>query len=252
MTDDSEVNAEPMRVQKFLSRAGHCSRREGEALMKQGRVDVNGEVCREMGSKVVPGEDVVEVDGRRVVLPDEFTHVFVNKPVGHVTTLDDPRGRPTVEDLLPDEMPRLWPVGRLDQDSSGLLLMTNDGELTHRLTHPSFEARKRYRVELAEEPDDSVLGNWRRGIELEDGYVTVPAEVKVVDRSGSGAVLEVTLTEGKNRQIRRMAEATGNEVESLERIGVGPLEIGGLEAGEWRELSDEEVGELEEEVDLER
>ncbi len=220
--------------------------------MKQGRVEVNGEVCRELGSKVEPGRDHVEVDGNLVELPDEFTYALVHKPVGHVTTLDDPRGRPTVVDILPDDAPRLWPVGRLDQDSSGLLLMTDDGNLTHRLTHPSFEARKHYRVHLSAPPDATTLDRLRGGVELDDGYTTVPADIDVVETGGDGATLEVTLTEGKNRQIRRMAEAVGHGVESLTRIGVGPVRLEGLEPGNWRYASDEEVRGLEREVDLER
>jgi len=239
-----------MRVQKYLSRAGYCSRREGERLMELGRVHVNGEVCRELGSKVDPDEDVVEVDGRRVELPEEFTYLLLNKPEGYVTTLDDPQGRKTVADLVPEEAGRLWPVGRLDRDSSGLLLMTDDGIMTHRLTHPSFEARKHYRVRVDGRPDASQMDRLREGVRLEDGYVTEPADVEVVERSEESTVLEITLTEGKNRQIRRMADTVGHSVQSLHRNGVGPIAIGDLEPGATRELEEAEVDALYEEVDL--
>lgn len=239
-----------MRVQKYLSRAGYCSRRQGEALMKQGRVTINGEVCRELGSKIDPDQDSVEVDGRLIELPEDFTYILVHKPVGYVTTLDDPRGRPTVADLLDDDQPRLWPVGRLDLDSSGLLLMTDDGKLTHRLTHPSYEARKRYRVSVRGHVDDdsSALERLRNGVELDDGYVTEPADVHVVERRSASTLLDVTLTEGKNRQIRRMAEAIGHPVESLTRVAIGPIELGELEPGQSRPLTDEEIDSLYREV----
>lgn len=240
-----------MRVQKYLSRAGHCSRREGEDLMRQGRVRVNGEVCRELGAKVDPESDTVEVDGRPIDLPEQFTYVAIFKPEGYVTTLDDPRDRPTVVDLLDDDRPRLWPVGRLDQDSSGLLLMTDDGRLTHRLTHPSFEARKRYRVTVSDElrEGDPEITRLRDGIRLDDGYVTEPAEVEILDRGDGQTVLEVILTEGKNRQIRRMIDAVDREVDDLRRVAVGPLELGDLEPGDARELEPDDIRALYDEVD---
>ena len=218
--------------------------------MKQGRVTINGEVCRELGSKIDPDQDSVEVDGRLIELPEDFTYILVHKPVGYVTTLDDPRGRPTVADLLDDDQPRLWPVGRLDLDSSGLLLMTDDGKLTHRLTHPSYEARKRYRVSVRGHVDDdsSALERLRNGVELDDGYVTEPADVHVVERRSASTLLDVTLTEGKNRQIRRMAEAIGHPVESLTRVAIGPIELGELEPGQSRPLTDEEIDSLYREV----
>jgi pseudouridine synthase len=240
-----------MRVQKYLSRAGHCSRREGEDLMRQGRIRVNGDVCRELGTKVDPETDTVEVDGRPVELPEQFTYLVLFKPEGYVTTLDDPRDRPTVVDLLDDEAPRLWPVGRLDQDSSGLLLMTDDGVLTHRLTHPSYEARKRYRVAVRGELQDGEpkIARLRDGVRLDDGYVTEPAEVAVRNRGDGRTVLEVTLTEGKNRQIRRMVDAIGDEVLDLERVAVGPLTVRDLEPGETRSLEPDEIRALYDEVD---
>lgn len=219
--------------------------------MRQGRVEINGEVCRELGTKVDPDEDAVVVDGRRLSLPETHTYVLVHKPEGVVTTLEDPRGRETVVDLLDDELPRLWPVGRLDQDSSGAILMTNDGDLTHYLTHPSYEARKRYRVRVAGEIEegDGVPQRLRGGVALEDGYVTEPAEVDILASGDGTTLLRIVLTEGKNRQIRRMCDAVGLDVEWLQRRAVGPVELGELESGESRPLEDEEVRGLYREVD---
>lgn len=242
-----------MRVQKYLSRAGYCSRRESEDLMRMGRVQVNGDVCRELGTKIDPANDTVEVDGRVVELPERFSYVAVHKPVGYVTTLDDPQGRPTIVDLLDGELPRLWPVGRLDRDSSGLLLMTNDGDLTHRLTHPSFEARKHYRVrtEGALDREAAEIDRLREGVRLEEGYVTQPAEVQVAAREDGETILDMVLTEGKNRQIRRMVATVGYAVVELRRCAIGPLEIGALEPGESRHLEIDEIRALYREVDAE-
>ena len=240
-----------MRVQKYLSKAGYCSRRQGEDLMRQGRVRVNGEVCRELGSKVDPEADTVEVDGRTVELPDQFTYLLVHKPVDYVTTLDDPRGRKTVVDLLPDDAPRLWPVGRLDTDSSGLILMTNDGKLTHRLTHPSFEARKHYRAEVEGKLTEAsgALQRLRRGVRLDDGYETEPADVDIEEVGDGSTGLDVTLTEGKNRQSRRMADAVGHPVRRLARVGIGPVALDDLSPGDSRPLTDDEIEALYREVD---
>lgn len=245
MTDDTA-----MRVQKFLSKAGYCSRRQGEDLMRQGRVQVNGEVCRELGSKVTAGRDTVEVDGRRVSLPESFTYLLLNKPTGCVTTTDDPRGRKTVLDFLDDDAPRLWPVGRLDMDSSGALLLTNDGKLTHRLTHPKFEARKRYVVEVQGtlHADDAGLASMRDGMRLPSGDRLQPARIDVLGHPGDRTRLEVVLTEGKNRQIRRMFEAIDHPVTSLKRLAIGPVELEDLEPGELRRLTPREVEALYDEV----
>ena len=245
-TDD-----ESMRVQKFLSRAGVCSRREGEDLMRQGRVRINGEICREFGSTVEPGTDVVEVDGERIELPEESTYVLLHKPEDVVTTVDDPMGRETVVDLLPEDAPRLWPVGRLDRDSSGALLLTDDGDLTHRLTHPSFGAPKHYTVEIDGrlETGDRDLERLRNGVELDDGETTRTAEVSIHATSDrGGTILHMTLREGKNRQIRRMCRQIGFEVIDLHRHAIGSIGLDGLAPREWRRLSDDEVDSLYEET----
>lgn len=232
-----------MRVQKYLSRAGVCSRREGEDLMQQGRVKVNGEVCSELGSKVDPDSDRVEVDGDVVELPEQFTYMLLNKPTGYVTTLDDPHADRDITDLLDEGLPRIWPVGRLDEDSQGALLMTNDGRLTNGLTHPSFEAEKVYRVEV--EPSLSTnskkLKRLRDGVQIGGGEWTAPAKISVLDQKEGASVLRFGLIEGKNRQIRKMCKTVGHTVVDLERIEIGPVELGDLEPGETRPLSGEEI-----------
>jgi 23S rRNA pseudouridine2605 synthase len=218
--------------------------------MEKGSVVVNGEVCSELGSKVTPGEDRVEVDGTPVELPETFTYLMLNKPTGVVTTLNDPEGRQTVADLLPEDAPRLWPVGRLDLDTTGALLMTNDGNLTHKLTHPSFEADKHYRVILSAElaGDATELEQMRQGVELGGGHVTAPVDIEVLERSGGETECRFTLIEGRNRQIRRMTQQVGFSVRLLERTGYGPVEMGDLSTGEYRSLEADEIAALYDEV----
>ncbi|MFW5965877.1 MAG: pseudouridine synthase [Persicimonas sp.] len=242
--------ADKMRVQKYLSKAGVCSRRKGEDLMQAGRVQVNGETCRELGSKVVPGEDEVAVDGEVVSLPDQYVYLLVNKPENYITTLDDPKGRPIVTDLIPDKMPRIWPVGRLDWDSSGALIMTNDGKLTNLLTHPSQHVTKQYAVKVRGvlKNDSSKLDRLREGIEL-DGRKTKPAHIEVTRDNGNNTWMEFIITEGRNRQIRRMCEAIGHPVMKLRRYAVGAVTLDGLPSGSYRPLLFEEVEALYDDVD---
>lgn len=242
--------AEQMRVQKFLSKAGVCSRRKGEELMQQGRVTVNGEVCRELGSKVDPEGDQVTVDGELVELPQQYIYVLLNKPQGYITSLDDPHDRPIVTDLLPANMPRVWPVGRLDWDSEGVLLLTNDGKLTNLLTHPSHDVTKRYAVKVRGllKADSPKLERLREGIVL-DGQKTRPAHIEVVRDNGRNTWLEFTIAEGRNRQIRRMCDAISHPVMRLRRIAMGPITIEGLPSGAHRPLRSEEVEELYRAVD---
>ena len=244
--------ADKMRVQKFLSKAGVCSRRKGEELMQAGRVQVNGDVCTELGSKVVPGQDEVRVDGEQVSLPDQYIYILLNKPEQYITTLDDPKGRPIVTDLLPDKMPRIWPVGRLDWDSSGALILTDDGKLTNLLTHPSHEVTKQYAVKVRGLIKNSSpkLERLRRGIEL-DGVKTKPAHIEVTKDNGRNTWLEFIITEGKNRQIRRMCEAIGYPVMKLRRYAIGPVTLDGVPSGAYRPLLFEEVEALYDEVEAE-
>ncbi|HVC71501.1 MAG TPA: pseudouridine synthase [Acidimicrobiales bacterium] len=225
------------RLQKVLARVGLGSRRACEELIADGRVVVNGERAI-LGQRVDPTRDRVELDGVALPLLPGLVHYVLNKPVGVLTTADDPHGRPTVVSLVPNE-PRVFPVGRLDADSEGLLIMTNDGDLAQRLTHPSFGVEKEYLAEVEGVPSAGALRTLRQGVELEDG-MTAPATVGVV---GPG-VLRIVIHEGRNRQIRRMAEAVGHPVRRLVRTRIGTLCESDLGPGQWRPLSLTEVRDL--------
>jgi len=231
------------RLQKVLSTAGVASRRASEELIRQGRVSVNGVVVTTLGSKADPLRDEIRVDGRRIKSGSRLLYLLLNKPRGYVTTRRDPQRRRTVMDLVPRLSEYLYPVGRLDYDSEGLLLLTNDGDLAAALTHPRHEVERVYRVEVAGTPDARSLERLSRGIVL-DGERTAPAEIKVVfgekDRAAD-AVLLMTLREGRNRQVRRMCEAVGHPVKRLARIRIGPLTDKGLRLGQVRELTPAEV-----------
>ena len=242
-----------MRVQKFLSKAGVCSRRQGEQYMLDGRVAVNGELCTTLGSKVDPATDEVKVDGQLVELPQSYDYILLHKPKSYISTLDDPKGRPTVVDLLDDDLPRVWPVGRLDWDSEGLLLMTNDGKLTNLITHPSHQIKKTYvvRVRGTIHNQDAKIKKLRTGINLGGGETSRPASVQVMSDHGTTTDLQVGIHEGKNRQIRRMFDAVGHEVLRLQRVAIGPLTIGTLPPGKTRRLRPQEVADLYEWMDAE-
>ncbi len=234
MGDDHEG----VRLQKVLAQAGLGSRRTAEEMIERGRVRVNGERA-ELGRRVDPEADVIEVDGAQIGTKAGLVHYLLNKPAGVVTTASDPQGRPTVVELVPAE-PRVFPVGRLDADTEGLLLLTNDGDLTHRITHPSYGVEKEYLAEVASEPSRGALRALRQGVELDDG-ITAPAKIAVVgDR-----LLKLTIHEGRNRQVRRMCEAVGHPVVRLVRTRIGPLAERSLAPGEWRALSQDEVRALE-------
>lgn len=244
--------AEEMRLQKFLSKAGICSRRKAEEHMKAGRIKVNGAVCKELGTKVNPARDRVEFQGDLVTLPDSYIYILVNKPANYITTLDDPEDRPIITDLLPKNMPRIWPVGRLDWDSEGLLLMTNDGKLTNLMTHPSHEVPKTYAVKVRGLLDtrSPALEQIREGVRIEDDdYVTRPAELSLVRDNGRNTWLEVLIREGKNRQIRKMFDAVGFPVMKLRRIAIGPITIEGIASGAYRSMTYAEVLDLYAEVE---
>lgn len=229
--------AEPEKLQKVLARAGVASRRAVEILILEGRVTVNGAVAQ-VGQRVDVDTDVLEVDGVLVAAAPGLVHYLLHKPAGVVTTASDPQGRPTVVDLVPAE-PRVFPVGRLDADTEGLLLLTNDGELTHRITHPSHGVEKEYLVSVRGRPSRAALRKLREGVELDDG-VTAPAKVAQV----APDVLRLTIHEGRNRQVRRMCEAVGHPVLRLVRTRIGPITDTRLKAGEWRLLRPAEVAAL--------
>jgi pseudouridine synthase len=228
-----------MRLNAYLARAGVASRRRADELIRERRVYVNG-AAGEFNT-VVGSDDVVEVDGKRVE-PEPLHYVLLNKPSGVVTTADDPQGRPTVVDLV-SHPTRVMPVGRLDVDTTGALLLTNDGELAHRLAHPSFGVPKAYDVDVLGSPSPEQLATLRSGVELEDGP-TAPAEARIIRRGTRVSRIEVTVHEGRNHQVKRMCAAVGLPVEHLHRRRYAGLRLVGIEQGEWRELTPDEVVEL--------
>ena len=225
------------RLQKVLARVGIGSRRVCEDLIAEGRVLVDGEVAV-LGRRVDVETALIELDGAPIGVRPDLVHYLLNKPAGVVTTADDPEGRPTVVGLVPTE-PRVFPVGRLDFGTEGLLLLTNDGELAHRLTHPSFGVEKEYVAELQGSPSRATLRRLREGIELDDG-VTAPARAALLEPS----VLRLTIHEGRNRQVRRMCDAIGHPVVRLIRTRIGPLADRSLAPGAWRELAGDELRSL--------
>jgi 23S rRNA pseudouridine2605 synthase len=224
-----------VRLNAYLARAGVASRRKADELIKAGRVTVNGEPGQL--NTFVESRDVVEVDGRRVD-KQPLTYLLLNKPAGTVTTARDPQGRRTVVELVPRD-PRVVPVGRLDADTTGALLLTNDGELAHRLAHPRYGVEKTYIVDVEGEPDDSALRRLESGVELDDGR-TAPARARRLARNR----LELTIHEGRNRQVKRMLEAVGHPVQRLHRSAYAGLTVEGLEPGAWRELEPSDVDRL--------
>jgi 23S rRNA pseudouridine2605 synthase len=224
------------RLQKILSRAGVASRRASEQLMLTGRVTVNGVTVRELGTKADPARDDIRVDGRRVKPVERLRYVLLNKPRGYVSTRSDPQKRPTVIDLIGDAREYLYPVGRLDYDSDGLILLTNDGDLAARLTHPRYGVSRTYDVRVLGVPDERDVARLRRGI-LVDGRRTEPADVNPL---GPGHLV-FTIREGRNRQVRKMCEAIGHPVTHLTRVAIGPIRDPRLKTGQWRELTAAEV-----------
>jgi 23S rRNA pseudouridine2605 synthase len=230
----SDAGLDGERLQKVLARAGVGSRRACEELIEAGRVTVDGEVAV-LGRRVHPETDLVELDGALVPVAPGLVHYLLNKPAGVVSTADDPEGRPTVVQLVPAE-PRVFPVGRLDYETEGLLLLTNDGALTHRLTHPSFGVDKEYLAEVVGRPSPGAVRRLREGVELDDGP-TAPARVALVPPNA----LTIVIHEGRNRQVRRMCEAVGHPVVRLVRTRIGPLADRRLPPGAWRPLTSDEV-----------
>jgi len=227
------------RLQKILSQAGVASRRASEQLMRDGRVSVNGVTVRELGTKADAAHDDIRVDGRRIKVVERHRYILLNKPRGYVTTRSDPQRRPTVIDLVASVREYVYPVGRLDFDSEGLLLLTNDGELAARLTHPRHGVARVYDVRVAGDPDAHDLERLAKGVTIE-GRRTQPADVR---RLGPGH-FTITVREGRNRQVRQMCDAIGHPVDRLRRTAIGPISDSKLKLGEWRELREDEVRKL--------
>lgn len=231
-----------MRLNKYIASAGICSRRKADELIENGNVKVNGAVVKTMGWQVEE-DDVVEANGRVIEAVNKKIYVVVNKPLGYITSMQDEKDRDTVADLVADIPQRLFPVGRLDYNTTGLLIMTNDGELTQTLTHPRHEVYKTYVAKVAGVISDSRLAKLRKGVDIE-GFVTSPAKVRLVRQMPRHAVVEISIREGKNRQVRKMFAAVGNNVQELHRTAIGEIRLGRLKEGHYRKLTKEEIAYL--------
>lgn len=231
---------EPVRLHKYMAHCGVASRRHCEKIIAEGRVRVNGTVVTEMGVSIAPG-DVVEVDGKSIAPEERLVYIALYKPEGFITTVTDPYGRSSVMDLVKElNDVRLYPVGRLDSDSSGLLLMTNDGRFAHKLTHPRYHVEKEYRARVRGIPNEPEMDRLRAGVEL-DGRKTAPAKAWVEKTQGGDALCRVVIHEGRNRQVRRMFDTIGHPVTALTRLREGPVWLTGLTPGQWRDLRAEEI-----------
>jgi 23S rRNA pseudouridine2605 synthase len=232
-----------VRLQKVLAAAGVGSRRHCEELIGAGRVEVDGQTVRRFGARVDPDRQVIRVDGKRIPARQDLVYLAFNKPPKVLTAMSDPRGRKTISDFLGDRAERLFHIGRLDYDTEGLMLLTNDGELAHRLAHPSYEVAKTYLADVSGPVPRDLGRRLATGIELEDG-VAVADRFRVVERSGSRALVEITLHEGRKHIVRRMLAEAGHPVSRLVRTDVGPIRLGNLRPGSTRDLSTKEIGEL--------
>ncbi|MDY6023227.1 MAG: pseudouridine synthase [Candidatus Borkfalkiaceae bacterium] len=230
-----------MRINKFLAESGVASRRASDTLIKEGSVKINGKTAK-LGDEVESG-DMVSVNGKLVNVIKKYDYYIMNKPKGYVCTVKDDKGRKTVMDLLPTDIKRLFPVGRLDYDSEGLLILTNDGDLTYKLTHPRNEIPKTYLVKTEKPVSAEDLNKLRAGVYI-DGVKTKKCNIKLIETNKVGSKLHITITEGRNRQVRKMFEVVGNNVDFLKRIKIGDLQLSGLDRGEVRKLSYEEVNYL--------
>lgn len=240
-------NRNEERLARYLAHAGIASRRHVEQLIAAGRVQVNGVTVTTQGTRIHAGVDTITVDGRPVEAPTALVYILLHKPTGYITTARDPEGRPTVLDLLPPELrrQRVYPVGRLDIDTSGLLLLTNDGDFALRMTHPRYTTEKYYEALVRGQPSQSALNALRQGIEIREDngqlFRTSPAQVTLLSREGTNCWLSLRIHEGHKRQARRMLAAAGHPVLALRRVGVGTLRLGDMPVGAWRHLSEKEM-----------
>jgi pseudouridine synthase len=232
-----------LRLNKVLAQAGLTSRRGAERLITEGRVAINGVVTRELATLADPETDLVTVDGRPLPRSETLRYLLLHKPRGYVTTVRDPQGRPVVTDLVPDDV-RLYPVGRLDADVEGALILTNDGTLTHRLLHPRYEVPRVYEAQVEGVVRANDLSRWRRGVTLDDGPA-VPTAVELLGRGETASTrLALTFTEGRKHEVKRFCEALGHRVMRLRRVAFGPIALGQLRPGQWRTLTPREVAQL--------
>lgn len=228
-----------VRLNKYIADAGICSRRKADELIGNGNVKVNGAVMKELGYQVENG-DVVKVNGKVIDAVGKKVYVVVNKPLGYITSMDDDKDRATVAELVSDIPERLFPVGRLDYNTSGLLIMTNDGQLTYTLTHPKHEVYKTYIAKVAGVLSDARVAKLRKGVDI-GGFITSPAKVKVIKQMPRHAIVEISIREGKNRQVRKMFASVGNKVQELQRVSIGEIKLGRLMEGHYRKLNREEI-----------
>jgi 23S rRNA pseudouridine2605 synthase len=233
---------ELIRLQKYIADCGVASRRKAEELIQLGCVKVNGTVVTEMGTKVCDS-DRVEVNGKVIKPESKKVYILLNKPSGYVTTVKDQFRRPTVLDLLKGVNERVFPVGRLDYETTGLLILTNDGDFTYKMTHPKHEMEKTYLATIMGVPTEEEISRFEKGLEIED-YITSPAKLKVISSKESTCVVEITIHEGRNRQVRKMCEKIGHPVLTLKRISIGNVTLGDLKEGSWRELTSSEIESL--------
>jgi len=236
---------EIVRLQKYIAMSGASSRRGAEELIEEGRVKVNGKKITEQGVKVEVGADIVTLDNMELKIKNKNYYIMLNKPVGYVSTVKDQFERPTVLDLVQKDLKdvRLFPVGRLDYDTEGLLLLTNDGDFTYKVTHPKFNTQKTYIATLKGGITIAGLNKLRRGVVI-DGYKTSPAELKIIDAIEGHTIVEITIHEGRNRQVRKMFESVGSKVVALQRTKIGQVELGNLPLGRWRYLTSHEISYL--------
>ncbi|MDI6848639.1 MAG: pseudouridine synthase [Candidatus Saccharicenans sp.] len=232
-----------LRLNKFLAQAGVASRREADRLIQDGRVKINGRVVTELGVKIDEFRDRIEVDHHPVKLPSEQIYLLLNKPAGYIVTLDDPQGRKTVMDLLPRLPVRVFPVGRLDAETEGLLLFTNDGELAHRLIHPRYEIKKLYEVRVKGFVEDKDLDRLQKGVFI-DGRKSAPARARIIYRNREKSLISLEIHEGRKHEVRKMLSALGFEVKKLRRVSFAGITVKGLRRGFWRRLKPEEVARL--------
>ena len=237
-------DTEGIRLQKVLAQAGVASRRAAEIMIDEGRIEVNGKIVTEQGRRVDPERDVIRVDGSRIPPPRRHIYVVMNKPLGVVCTMDDPEGRPIVADYLGRHgRERLFHVGRLDTDTEGMLLLTNDGDFAQAMTHPSYELTKTYVADVEGFLDNATLKRLTKGVKLEDGWVN-PDRVKLGPRTDKRTMVTLVLHEGRNRVVRRLFDAVGHPVRTLARVQIGPVKMGQLRSGEIRDLTRDELGAL--------
>lgn len=229
-----------MRLQKYMALSGVASRRKSEEIIQEGRVKVNNVVVTELGRVIDPKKDKITVDNKNIRLESQKVYIMLNKPVGFVSSLQDEKGRRVVTDLIEGVRERIYPVGRLDADTTGLLLLTNDGDLAFKLTHPSKKVEKKYIAIVEGVPNKKELDSLRSGVFV-DGKKTHPAKVKISKKFDTDSILEIVIHEGRNRQVKKMCEAVNHPVKKLKRVSIGEIELGGLNIGNWRYLNDEEI-----------